>query len=124
MALELQEYYDYMSSYGHPGPELMNFLSELPNAMFQDMTSGLYKKNILAVTMFAGTEELFVESLCGRLRMTVFLSGVHLLQLSNARVEGFALLLQLNNTRVEGIALLYCHAQASGTQPVTLTCTW
>lgn len=69
----VQEYFDYLASFAHPGPDGMNFLSDLPNSLFEDISMYLHGERVRAVPLFANVEDAFITSLVTRLRHAVFM---------------------------------------------------
>lgn len=71
----LQDYYDYLQSFGHPGPDLMRHVQDLPISLGTDMTTELYKPTVAKIPLFRGVTSSFLESITRGLNLCVFLKG-------------------------------------------------
>lgn len=69
----IQEYYDYLAQYSHPGPEGMSYLSDLPTPLFLDITTHMYKEKLSHVPLFQDCEEAFMDQLVLKLRHAVYM---------------------------------------------------
>lgn len=72
----LQEYYDFLQTYSHPGPDLMQHISTLPTPLTIEMTRELYSPTLAKIPLFNGVQPAFLESLARGLILCVFLAGV------------------------------------------------
>lgn len=73
--VKLQDYYDYLLCFGHPGPDLMRHVQELPPSLGTDMATELYKNSVARIPLFYGVKTAFLESLIRGLNLCVFLKG-------------------------------------------------
>lgn len=71
----LQEYYDFLQSYSHPGPDLMHLISTLPTPLSIEMARELYSPTLAKIPLFNGVQPVFLESLARGLLLYVFLAG-------------------------------------------------
>lgn len=75
MSVSVQEYYDYLLTFGHPGPDLMRHVQELPESLGTDMAIELYKPTVAKIPLFYGVKTVFLEHLTRGLSLCVFLKG-------------------------------------------------
>lgn len=71
----LQDYYDYLQSFGHPGPDLMRHVHDLPSTLGTDMATELYRPTISKIPLFYGVKTAFLESIVRGLNLCVYLKG-------------------------------------------------
>ena len=101
LSSRVQEYFDYLAQYSHPGrshgacacrplaaaarlpplsirlffsagPDGLGYLSELPSSMFHDITVNLYFQRLKQVPLFRDCEDSFIEALVLKLRHAIF----------------------------------------------------
>ena len=53
IAGRINQYFDYLTTYSHPGPDGMALISQLPSSMFQDIAIWMYKDLVTKVRMAA-----------------------------------------------------------------------
>lgn len=70
-----QEYYDFLQTYSHPGPDLMHLISTLPAPLTIEMTRELYSPTLAKIPLFNGVQPAFLESLARGLVLCVYLAG-------------------------------------------------
>eukprot|EP00198_Chlamydomonas_reinhardtii_P002372 XP_001691708.1 predicted protein [Chlamydomonas reinhardtii] len=73
IAGRIDQYFDYLTTYSHPGPDGMALISQLPSSMFQDIAIWMYKDLVTKVPLFKECEPAFIAQLVIRLRLAVFL---------------------------------------------------
>eukprot|EP00873_Tetraselmis_striata_P036314 jgi/Tetstr1/456578/TSEL_043296.t1 len=71
----VQEYFDYLSTFSHPGPEGMHVLSELPTSLYEDICALLHVRAIRKVPPFKNCEEPFIMQLVVKLKASVYMPG-------------------------------------------------
>lgn len=74
----VQEYYDFLQTYTHPGSDLAEYLRELPSTLRNDMSAELFAPHLERVQLFDGVQTYFIHWLCNELQMQVYLAGEHL----------------------------------------------
>ncbi|KAG2491337.1 hypothetical protein HYH03_010341 [Edaphochlamys debaryana] len=73
IAGRIDQYFDYLTTYSHPGPDGMALISQLPSSMFQDIAIWMYRDLVTKVPLFKECEPAFIAQLVIRLRLAVFL---------------------------------------------------
>ncbi|GFR48528.1 hypothetical protein Agub_g10423 [Astrephomene gubernaculifera] len=73
IASRIDQYFDYLTTYSHPGPDGMALISQLPSSMFQDIAIWMYRDLVTKVPLFKECEPAFIAQLVIRLRLAVFL---------------------------------------------------
>eukprot|EP00955_Chlamydomonas_euryale_P046480 353436-Chlamydomonas_euryale.AAC.20 len=68
----VEEYFMYITQFNHPTTEGMGLLQELPQALYREMATELYKESLSKIGMFAGVEEPFLTAVSLRMRMSMF----------------------------------------------------
>mmetsp|Transcript_24891 Transcript_24891/g.69399 ORF Transcript_24891/g.69399 Transcript_24891/m.69399 type:complete len:684 (+) Transcript_24891:286-2337(+) len=71
----VQEYFDYLATFSHPGPEGMRVLGELPTSLYEDICALLHVRVIRKVPPFKDCEEPFIMQLVTRLSPAVYMPG-------------------------------------------------
>ncbi|GMH39832.1 hypothetical protein BSKO_07736 [Bryopsis sp. KO-2023] len=79
----IQEYFDYLSKYAHPGPEGMALLSELPRSLFEDVSMWLYRDQLTGIPLFKGCEANFITQLATRVHLEVYMPREVVFQLGD-----------------------------------------
>ncbi|CAG9460829.1 unnamed protein product [Pedinophyceae sp. YPF-701] len=69
----VQEYFDYLTTYAHPGPDGINFLMELPWSLYEDIAMHLHGHRVRQVTLFASCEDAFITHLVTKLKNAVYM---------------------------------------------------
>lgn len=83
----LQEYYDFLQAYTHPGPDLSAYIGELPQSLGDDMNMELYAEFLWKVDLFKGVLPSFYQRLGREMQMRVYLAGIfHALALLSCAV--------------------------------------
>lgn len=72
----MQDYYDYLQTFGHPGPDLMRHVQDLPATLGADMTTELYAPTVAKIPLFYGVKIAFLENIIRGLNLCVFLKGM------------------------------------------------
>jgi hypothetical protein len=97
----MQDYYEYLQCYSHPGPDLMRHIHDLPTPLGTDMTIELYKPTLAKVPLFVGAKHSFIEYLARGLSLAVYLKGehLHLPGTSKQHSESFSVICLLGQMR-------------------------
>jgi hypothetical protein len=74
-ACYLQDYYDYLQSLVHPGPDLMCYVQDLPSSLCNAVATSLYKPAVSQIPLFLGVKPAFLERLTRGLNLAVYLKG-------------------------------------------------
>eukprot|EP00198_Chlamydomonas_reinhardtii_P010491 XP_001699828.1 predicted protein [Chlamydomonas reinhardtii] len=69
------EYYDFLISNDHPGPEADGFINELPRGLVQDIKWALYAGAFHGLPLFGGCNEAFMAALQARLTLAAYTPG-------------------------------------------------
>lgn len=92
----MQEYYDFLQTFSHPGPDLTEYMRELPMPLRQDLSLELFEGHLQQVELFHGVHSYFLHWLCCDLQMQVFLAGAPPVRLRHACI-GHAVSAHLRN---------------------------
>lgn len=69
----VQEYYEYLANFSHPGPDGMKYLQDLPSSLYEDVSMYLHGDRVRMIPLFASVEDAFVTSLVTRLHHAVYM---------------------------------------------------
>ncbi|EFJ50501.1 hypothetical protein VOLCADRAFT_88913 [Volvox carteri f. nagariensis] len=75
MRVRVDEYYDFMAQFDHPGPDGVSLLSELPAALHAEVLSSVFERMLVKVQLFAYCERPFLWRLAQRLRLSLYMPG-------------------------------------------------
>ncbi|EFJ50497.1 hypothetical protein VOLCADRAFT_88908 [Volvox carteri f. nagariensis] len=70
---KVQAYFSHMVQHDHPGPEGVNFLSELPAALHAEVLSSVFEPLLTRVQLFTVCEQPFIWRLARQLRLILFM---------------------------------------------------
>ncbi|KAL6749390.1 hypothetical protein V8C86DRAFT_2849289 [Haematococcus lacustris] len=85
----VDSYFNYLTTYSHPGPDGMGLVQQLPTSMFQDISVWMHKDLVNRVPLFKETEDAFITQLVMRLRLHVFLQGEVIFRIGDVGHEMF-----------------------------------
>ncbi|GAX77256.1 hypothetical protein CEUSTIGMA_g4702.t1 [Chlamydomonas eustigma] len=68
----VQYYFDYITQYNHPTNEGLQFLYDLPKALYQDVAGFLFRDALSKISIFKGLEASFITSVSLKMRIVMF----------------------------------------------------
>ncbi|GLC33901.1 hypothetical protein PLESTM_000131800 [Pleodorina starrii] len=75
MRIRVDEYYNFMARFDHPGPDGVSLLNELPAALHAEVLSSVFERMLVKVQLFAYCERPFLWRLAQKLRLSLFMPG-------------------------------------------------
>ncbi|KXZ55447.1 hypothetical protein GPECTOR_3g96 [Gonium pectorale] len=86
LRVKVEQYFNFMASYDHPGPDGVALLSDLPSGLHAEVLSSIFEPMLqkvgsacpvssVSVQLFAYCEKPFVWRLAQRLRLSLFMRG-------------------------------------------------
>ncbi|GLI64818.1 hypothetical protein VaNZ11_008225 [Volvox africanus] len=110
IAGRIDQYFDYLTTYSHPGPDGMALISQLPSSMFQDIAIWMYKDLVTKVPLFKECEPAFIAQLVIRLRLAVFLPSEVIFRIGDVGHEMYFITkghVAVHNDNGEMLAMLH-----------------
>ncbi|KAG2450742.1 hypothetical protein HYH02_004579 [Chlamydomonas schloesseri] len=110
IAGRIDQYFDYLTTYSHPGPDGMALISQLPSSMFQDIAIWMYKDLVTKVPLFKECEPAFIAQLVIRLRLAVFLPSEVIFRIGDVGHEMYFITkghVAVHNDNGEMLAILH-----------------